>query len=304
MTSRREFLTKGLAFLAGGTVGVAAGRYGKIPFTEGDNAFETLRDLERYLYPGVSIHTETIVYMNDEGKKENYPSNSVNITLVREVVPHSDAQKVFNDSRLREHDISNLVNLISSVAGPYTLVAVVGSVGTRDRIDKAPSDIDVLVLNGSTEPYTLPNMLYDNQATRLRNHFHAASYEDIFQVVAQFDPEKAEIMKATLEQRRNEWNHVQSESSTLAKAESWYGTPHDDLFLLPGQEGFYNLNNVFTNERIPGAQKIPVISRPIHLIGAKNGLKENVAYNAELLREALANGKAVLLYQGEHNKLV
>lgn len=294
--SRRKFLQKAALIGTGGALlGAASPARRFVPITDGDDLNARIIELEEFLQPGVSISVSTTIHLDEENRKQLGYNTFVNIDLTpsQKVLDRLYQNQTASQFLINSRDIDrpNLVKVVTSVAGPYTLVAVVGS-AVAEVSDRATGDIDVLVLNGGREGYSSPNPLFDNQALRIYDYFRPAHGNEIIDILRQYNPRKAEMVREDLTLK----------SQGLPGL--WYGPNVWHQFLFPQDLPYPSVPDLVSlrdQKRPLNPDELP---KPIHLLAPQEGKEENIAYNAERLVRALTDGKAIVLYQGEHNKLI
>ena len=306
-TPRRDFLkTIGLVGAGSALAGAASPARRIIPLSDGDKLNQLLTELEdHYLQPGVTVGVEAKSWMDEQQKRKFDYETSVKIVLDNEATIDLEelAARSKSPQRIREtmgklppYDQSNILSFVSAVRGPYTLVAMVGS-AAHEKSDKAPTDIDILVLNGTTKAYLPQSNLYDNQNDNIKTLFRSAHGVEVLDIVRRYNPEKARIMEEDIKNKAE------------GKPGHWYGPQLHAEFFLPKTvpypattdfAAYYAfLDRSHDRDDLPNA-----FSRPIHLLTPTVAQLEAVAYNAQQLKTAIREGKAVILYQGKENKLV
>lgn len=300
--SRRRAL--GFLALAGisGAAGAATPLRRKLALTSPDEVAKLQHEVEQYLKPGVFVGIKSQTDINGFGKQTRLSSyvnievdldtdflkrTAVEVQLVQDQMVEI-AQRI---PQLEPIDRMNVAALVTAVKGPYTLVALVGSAASAS--DKAPSDIDILILNGGKEPYLSRGALFDNQHDRVHTIFRPAHGSEVVDIVRQYNPAKAKIMKEDLDLKAQ------------GKPGHWYGPQLHAEFLLPATVPYPAGPDFFILNRTKDVDDLPsAFSKPIHLLTPAVGQLEAVVYNAHGLQKALHEGKAMVLYQGRENKLI
>ncbi len=275
MISRRQLLTGTLGATAGGVTAVALGLPESLGLRQEDrikNRFSELHKL--FSNPGVTISLHTKHTTDDEGKSDLYYTTSVDIELDAEKSPAPRVRSDLSDiTKITDTDKTNIDLLSKAVAGPYTLVALVGSTANQE-LDRLPNDIDILVLNGKDSAYSSPNQLFDNQSANVYNIFRAALGYEVIEQLKITDPKKATLIEEDMALRKK------------------------------GMPGVFYSPALATQFLVRGSFSEPGIGLPIHLLGPKDGKLENVAYSLVRLQKALRENKATIIYQGAKNNLI